>query len=147
MHRFSLEKQKEKTKLKVAKNMFQCRTGPTEQRDQKAVESAPSHFAGSKHSVLCPFPSSTMATFPVLEQETLFRNGTWSYRIPALLYLPRFSMILAFAEEREDPVDEHAKLIVMRRGTYNPATQHVQVPVQGGRGDTAPSSAHLPPVS
>uniref|UniRef100_A0A8V0ZSI8 exo-alpha-sialidase n=1 Tax=Gallus gallus TaxID=9031 RepID=A0A8V0ZSI8_CHICK len=69
---------------------------------------------------------STMASFPVLKQEILFRNGTWSYRIPALLYLPRFSIILAFAEEREDVVDEHAKLIVMRRGTYNPATHHVQ---------------------
>lgn len=71
-----------------------------------------------------------MAAFPVLEQETLFRNGTWSYRIPALLYLPRFSMILAFAEEREDLVDEHAKLIAMRRGVYDPATQHVQVPAK-----------------
>ncbi|XP_066412756.1 sialidase-2 isoform X2 [Molothrus aeneus] len=68
----------------------------------------------------------TMAAFPLLQQETLFRNGTWSYRIPALLYLPRFSIILAFAEEREDLVDEHAKLIVMRRGVYDPATQHVQ---------------------
>lgn len=145
MHRFSLEKQKEMTKLKVAESMFECRTGATEQREQKAGESAPSHFAGSKCSVFCPLPSSTMAAFPVLEQETLFQNGTWSYRIPALLYLPRFSMILAFAEEREDPVDEHAKLIVMRRGMYDPATQHVQVPVQGASGDTAPSSAHLPP--
>ncbi|XP_068881039.1 sialidase-2 isoform X1 [Aphelocoma coerulescens] len=74
----------------------------------------------------CANPCSTMAAFPVLEQETLFRNSTWSYRIPALLYLPRFSMILAFAEEREDLVDEHAKLIAMRRGVYDPATQHVQ---------------------
>lgn len=145
MHRFSLEKQKENTKLKVAESMFQWRTGPTEQREQKAVESAPSHFAGSKCSVLCPLPFSTMAAFPVLEQETLFRNSTWSYRIPALLYLPRFSMILAFAEEREDLVDEHARLIAMRRGVYDPATQHVQVPVQGG--GTAPSSAHLPQMS
>lgn len=125
--------------------MFQWRTGPTEQREQKAVESAPSHFAGSKCSVLCPLPFSTMAAFPVLEQETLFWNSTWSYRIPALLYLPRFSMILAFAEEREDLVDEHARLITMRRGLYDPATQHVQVPVQGG--GTAPSSAHLPQMS
>lgn len=92
-------------------------------------------------------PPSTMAAFPVLQQETLFRNGTWSYRIPALLYLPRFSIILAFAEEREDLVDEHAKLIVMRRGVYDPATQHVQVPVQGEAGVTAPRSAHLPTVS
>ncbi|NXC41808.1 NEUR2 protein, partial [Penelope pileata] len=67
-----------------------------------------------------------MASFPVLEQETLFRNGTWSYRIPALLYLPRFSIILAFAEEREDVVDEHAKLIAMRRGVYDPARHRVQ---------------------
>ncbi|NXX11107.1 NEUR2 protein, partial [Podargus strigoides] len=67
-----------------------------------------------------------MASFPVLEQETLFQNGSWSYRIPALLYLPRFSIILAFAEEREDVVDENAKLIAMRRGVHNPATQHVQ---------------------
>ncbi|KFQ21357.1 Sialidase-2 [Mesitornis unicolor] len=67
-----------------------------------------------------------MASFPVLEQETLFRNSTWTYRIPALLYLPRFSIILAFAEEREDAVDEHAKLIAMRRGSYNPTTQRVQ---------------------
>ncbi|NXN30767.1 NEUR2 protein, partial [Nycticryphes semicollaris] len=67
-----------------------------------------------------------MASFPVLEQETLFQNGTWSYRIPALLYLPRFGIILAFAEEREDVVDEHAKLIAMRRGMYDPATHHVQ---------------------
>ncbi|XP_025965518.2 sialidase-2 [Dromaius novaehollandiae] len=67
-----------------------------------------------------------MASLPVLEQETLFQNGTWSYRIPALLYLPRFSTILAFAEEREDVVDEHAKLIAMRRGVYDPTTHHVQ---------------------
>ncbi|XP_027664735.1 sialidase-2 isoform X1 [Falco biarmicus] len=69
---------------------------------------------------------STMASFPVLEQETLFQNSTWSYRIPALLYLPRFSIILAFAEEREDVVDEHAKLLSMRRGVYDPTTHHVQ---------------------
>lgn len=75
-----------------------------------------------------------MASFPVLHQETLFRNGTWSYRIPALLYLPRFSIILAFAEEREDLVDEHAKLIAMRRGIYNPITHHVQVSVWGENG-------------
>ncbi|PKU36471.1 phosphatidylinositol -trisphosphate 5-phosphatase 1 [Limosa lapponica baueri] len=68
-----------------------------------------------------------MASFPVLKQETLFQNGTWSYRIPALLYLPRFGIILAFAEEREDVVDEHAKLIAMRRGMYDPATHRVQI--------------------
>lgn len=87
-----------------------------------------------KCSVFSLLPPSTMASFPVLKQETLFRNGTWSYRIPALLYLPRFSIILAFAEEREDVVDEHAKLIAMRRGTYEPTTHHVQVPAWGGKG-------------
>lgn len=145
MHRFSLENQKEKTRLKVVESMFQGRTGPTEQREQKAVESAPLHFTGLKCSVLCSFPSSTMAAFPVLEQETLFRNGSWSYRIPALLYLPRFSMILAFAEEREDLVDEHAKLIAMRRGVYDPATQHVQVSVQRGSGGHCPLFCPLAP--
>ncbi|NXA42064.1 NEUR2 protein, partial [Eudromia elegans] len=67
-----------------------------------------------------------MASLPVLEQEVLFPKGTWSYRIPALLYLPRFHTILAFAEEREDVVDEHAKLIAMHRGTYDPTTHRVQ---------------------
>lgn len=85
--------------------------------------------------VLSSFPS-VMASIPVLKQETLFRNSTWSYRIPALLYLPRFSIILAFAEEREDVVDEHAKLIAMRRGMYDPTTHHVQVPEWGGNGET-----------
>ncbi|KAM6064458.1 sialidase-2 isoform 2-T4 [Theristicus caerulescens] len=82
---------------------------------------------GKRQLSTCPCPKqSTMASFPVLKQETLFQNGTWSYRIPALLYLPRFSIILAFAEEREDVVDEHAKLIVMRRGVYDPTTHSVQ---------------------
>ncbi|XP_025897380.1 sialidase-2 [Nothoprocta perdicaria] len=67
-----------------------------------------------------------MASLPILEQETLFQTGTWSYRIPALLYLPRSSTVLAFAEEREDVVDEHAKLIAVRRGVHDPASHHVQ---------------------
>uniref|UniRef100_A0A8C0QLV9 exo-alpha-sialidase n=1 Tax=Chelonoidis abingdonii TaxID=106734 RepID=A0A8C0QLV9_CHEAB len=67
-----------------------------------------------------------MASLPVLQEETWFRKGFWSYRIPALLYMPQSCMILAFAEEREDEVDEHAKLIVMRRGTYDGTTHHVQ---------------------
>jgi len=89
---------------------------------------------GSKCNALCRLLPSMMASFPVLKQETLFQNGTWSYRIPALLYLPRFSIILAFAEEREDVVDEHAKLIAMRRGVYDPTTHNVQVPVWGESG-------------
>ncbi|XP_035191030.1 sialidase-2 isoform X2 [Oxyura jamaicensis] len=88
-------------------------------------------YNGESSSLLEDFESilrsnSTMASFPVLKQETLFQNGTWRYRIPALLYLPRFSIILAFAEERVDLRDEHAKLIVMRRGMYDPTTHHVQ---------------------
>lgn len=68
-----------------------------------------------------------MASLPVLQEETLFRKGFWSYRIPALLYVPQSCTILAFAEERQDEVDEHAKLIAMRRGTYDGTTHRVQV--------------------
>ncbi|TFK06251.1 cell cycle control protein 50C-like [Platysternon megacephalum] len=67
-----------------------------------------------------------MASLPVLQEETLFRKGFWSYRIPALLYVPQSCTVLAFAEEREDEVDEHAKLIAMRRGTYDGTTHRVQ---------------------
>ncbi|XP_027688528.2 sialidase-2 [Chelonia mydas] len=67
-----------------------------------------------------------MASLPVLQEETLFRKGFWSYRIPALLYVPQSCTILAFAEERQDEVDEHAKLIAMRRGTYDGTTHRVQ---------------------
>lgn len=68
-----------------------------------------------------------MALLPLLHQETLFQKGPWSYRIPALLYVPQSSTILAFAEEREDVVDEHARLIAMYRGMYDATTHHVQV--------------------
>lgn len=102
----------------------------------------------SKCNAFCLLPPSMMASFPVLKQDTLFRNGTWSYRIPALLYLPRFSIILAFAEEREDVVDEHAKLIAIRRGMYDPTTHHVQVPVWGeNRGDCPPVLFPCPQMS
>ncbi|KYO40389.1 sialidase-2 [Alligator mississippiensis] len=67
-----------------------------------------------------------MALLPLLHQETLFQKGPWSYRIPALLYVPQSSTILAFAEEREDVVDEHARLIAMYRGMYDATTHHVQ---------------------
>ncbi|XP_015269648.1 PREDICTED: sialidase-3 [Gekko japonicus] len=39
-----------------------------------------------------------------------------TYRIPALLYLPRESMFLAFAEKRSSFKDEDAEFLVMRRG-------------------------------
>ncbi|KAL8191325.1 UNVERIFIED_CONTAM: hypothetical protein K2H54_072212 [Gekko kuhli] len=50
---------------------------------------------------------------------TLFHQeepGGVTYRIPALLFLPKESVFLAFAEERSSPRDEHATHLVMRRG-------------------------------
>ncbi|XP_077197302.1 sialidase-3-like [Paroedura picta] len=43
-------------------------------------------------------------------------SGGVTYRIPALLLLPEESVLLAFAEERSSPRDEHARHLVMRRG-------------------------------
>ncbi|XP_066454299.1 sialidase-4-like [Eleutherodactylus coqui] len=43
------------------------------------------------------------------------KNGV-TYRIPALLYIPRWSTLLAFAEERLSADDAHANLLVLRRG-------------------------------
>lgn len=68
-----------------------------------------------------------MATCPVLQKETLFRTGANAYRIPALLYLRKQKTLLAFAEKRASKTDEHAELIVLRRGSYNEATNHVKV--------------------
>lgn len=68
-----------------------------------------------------------MATCPVLQKETLFRTGIHAYRIPALLYLKKQKTLLAFAEKRASKTDEHAKLIVLRRGSYNGATNRVKV--------------------
>ncbi|NXM67743.1 NEUR3 protein, partial [Serilophus lunatus] len=49
--------------------------------------------------------------------ETLFRQGSGvTYRIPALLYIPREQSFLAFAEKRSSPRDEDAKYLVLRRG-------------------------------
>ncbi|KAM3875196.1 sialidase-4 [Diretmus argenteus] len=44
-------------------------------------------------------------------------NGV-TYRVPALLYLPRSSSFLAFCEERLSPSDSQAHLLVMRKGTF-----------------------------
>ncbi|XP_061638806.1 sialidase-4 isoform X1 [Phyllopteryx taeniolatus] len=74
----------------------------------------PFHKAGSQFS-----PSTMRAPyFPA--RSVLFRkepNGV-TYRVPALLYLPRCSSFLAFCEERLSPSDSHAHLLVMRRGTF-----------------------------
>ncbi|XP_078420614.1 sialidase-4 [Cetorhinus maximus] len=43
------------------------------------------------------------------------RDG-FTYRIPALIYLPDSRTILAFAEERVRPADADANLLVLRRG-------------------------------
>ncbi|XP_058042334.1 sialidase-3-like [Ahaetulla prasina] len=56
-------------------------------------------------------------TSGVSEKVTVFRQEDgFTYRIPALLYLSSESTFLAFAEERTSPSDNHAKLLVMRRG-------------------------------
>lgn len=44
-------------------------------------------------------------------------NGV-TYRVPALLYLPRSNSFLAFCEERLSPSDSQAHLMVMRKGTF-----------------------------
>ncbi|ELV09598.1 Sialidase-2 [Tupaia chinensis] len=67
-----------------------------------------------------------MAPVPVLQKERVFQSGFQTYRIPALLYLPQQKILLAFAEERVDLVDEHAELIVLRRGVYDVNTHRVQ---------------------
>ncbi|KAF6115247.1 neuraminidase 2 [Phyllostomus discolor] len=67
-----------------------------------------------------------MAPCPVLQKETVFRSGTRAYRIPALLHLPQQETLLAFAEERVSKRDEHAELIVLRRGRYDAPTHQVQ---------------------
>ncbi|XP_030072052.1 sialidase-2 isoform X2 [Microcaecilia unicolor] len=61
----------------------------------------------------------SMVSIPNLQEDMIFQKQKWAYRIPALLYLAHSNTILAFAEEREDEVDEHAKRLVLRRGTYD----------------------------
>lgn len=73
-----------------------------------------------------------MASCPVLQREKVFQSGDHIYRIPALLYLPQQETLLAFAEERTSKKDEHAKLIVLRRGSYDATTRQVQVRPDGG---------------
>lgn len=41
-----------------------------------------------------------------------------TYRVPALIYIPRSSCFLAFCEERLTPADAQAHLLVMRKGTF-----------------------------
>ncbi|CAN9511440.1 unnamed protein product [Ophioblennius macclurei] len=53
-------------------------------------------------------------------RSVLFRqesNGV-TYRVPALLFLPRARCFLAFCEERLSPSDSQAHLLVMRKGTF-----------------------------
>lgn len=74
-----------------------------------------------------------MASSPSLQRDTLFQSGVHAYRIPALLYLPQQKTLLAFVEQRISKKDEHAEVIVMRRGSYDAATHRVQV----GQGEAA----------
>ncbi|XP_055977489.1 sialidase-2 [Sorex fumeus] len=67
-----------------------------------------------------------MASCPVLGRESLFQAGARAYRIPALLFLPTRRTLLAFAERRTSKKDEHAEVIVLRRGQLDAAGQHVQ---------------------
>ncbi|XP_016060117.1 PREDICTED: sialidase-2 [Miniopterus natalensis] len=67
-----------------------------------------------------------MASLPVLQRETLFQAGAQTYRIPALLFLPQQKVLLAFAEKRTSKTDEHAELIVLRRGSYSASAHQVQ---------------------
>ncbi|KAM4771178.1 sialidase-4 [Rhinophrynus dorsalis] len=45
------------------------------------------------------------------------KNGI-TYRVPALLYIQRWTTMLAFAEERLSADDAHANLLVLRRGIF-----------------------------
>ncbi|XP_004701900.1 sialidase-2 [Echinops telfairi] len=70
--------------------------------------------------------SRPTAPCPVLQRDSLFRSGDHAYRIPALLYLPQKKVLLAFAERRVSKRDEHAELIVLRRGAYDGSAHQVQ---------------------
>ncbi|XP_053454197.1 sialidase-2 [Nycticebus coucang] len=67
-----------------------------------------------------------MASGPVLQKERVFQSGAHAYRIPALLYLPEQKTLLAFVEKRMSKKDEHAELIVLRRGHYDASAHRVQ---------------------
>ncbi|XP_076838126.1 sialidase-4 isoform X2 [Brachyhypopomus gauderio] len=53
-------------------------------------------------------------------RSVLFRkkSGGLTYRIPALDFLPRRSVFLAFCEERLSPADADAHLLVLRKGIF-----------------------------
>ncbi|XP_006893595.1 PREDICTED: sialidase-2 [Elephantulus edwardii] len=70
--------------------------------------------------------SQPLPSCPVLQRETLFRSDEYNYRIPALLYLPQQKTLLAFSERRLSKKDEHADLIVLRRGDHDTSTHQVQ---------------------
>lgn len=89
--------------------------------------SAPSQDVTSGNSSLSALPPGPMASLPILQKERVFKSGAQAYRIPALLYLPQQKTLLAFAERRKSKKDEDAELIVLRRGSYNESTHHVQV--------------------
>uniref|UniRef100_A0A8C6BGN2 exo-alpha-sialidase n=1 Tax=Monodon monoceros TaxID=40151 RepID=A0A8C6BGN2_MONMO len=67
-----------------------------------------------------------MASCPILQRERVFQLGAHAYRIPALLYLPQQKTLLAFAGERTSKEDEYAKLIVLRKGSYDASTHQVR---------------------
>lgn len=89
--------------------------------------SGPSQAVTARDPFCAPLPPGPMAPCHVLQKETVFQSGSHAYRIPALLHLPQQKTLLAFAEKRVSKKDEHAELIVLRRGRYDASTCQVQV--------------------
>ncbi|KAJ7426085.1 Sialidase-3 [Willisornis vidua] len=82
---------------------------------------------GRESSPLLPPPGS-LAVSPL---ETLFQQGSGvTYRIPALLYIPRDESFLAFAEKRSSARDEDAKYLVLRRGCQQSSSVKQWGPVE-----------------
>nr|XP_006120933.1 sialidase-2-like [Pelodiscus sinensis] len=75
---------------------------------------------------ICSCSPSLELLVPVLQKDELFQEGSWTYRIPALLYIKTSRTILAFTEQRAGKKDESAKRIVMQRGAYDDAKRTVQ---------------------
>nr|XP_033815501.1 sialidase-2 [Geotrypetes seraphini] len=67
-----------------------------------------------------------MVSIPNLQEDVLFLKQKYVYRIPALIYLKHSNTLLAFAEERDDEVDEHSKKLVLRRGAYDTTAMCVE---------------------
>lgn len=79
-------------------------------------------------------------------RQTLFwqeAQGGVTYRIPALLYLPRTHTFLAFAEQRCSIRDEDAKCLVLRRGWKHGASVKVIPRAPGASWRPGAQQTHL----